>query len=257
MRFRATLAYDGRNYQGFQRQKDGVPTVQAELEHAIRRITVQNDVTVVGAGRTDSGVHAIGQVIAFDVTWTKSPETLLRGINAVLPPDIALQDLHVASEGFHPRFSAQARQYIYTVIQTQQRQPLWNGLAWQINQPINFSEMQTFSQAFLGRQDFGALGHPPQGDNTVREMFISEWDCQPIGHTTHYHYTVEGTAFLHHMVRRMVGLMVNVGRGWLSLDEGIAILRSCDVSRVRIMAPPQGLVLAHVRYDADDLNLTS
>jgi tRNA pseudouridine38-40 synthase len=247
-RFRATLAYDGTAYQGFQRQADHIPTVQAELERAIRRITVQHHVTVLGAGRTDSGVHATGQVIAFDVEWTKPPEALLRGINAVLPPDIALQDLDVVAESFHPRFSAQARQYIYTVIQIQQRQPLWNGLAWQVSQPIDFDLMQTYAQAFLGRQDFGALGHAPQGDNTVREMFISQWDAQPMANTIHYHYRVEGTAFLHHMVRRMVGLMVNVGRGWLTLDEGIAILKSCDVSRVRIMAPPQGLVLAGVRY---------
>jgi tRNA pseudouridine38-40 synthase len=250
MRFRATLAYDGRAYQGFQRQSVGIPTVQATLERAIRQITVSHDVTVIGAGRTDSGVHATGQVIAFDVRWDKSPDVLLRGINALLPSDIALQDLDVVTDDFHPRFSARARRYIYTIIHAKQRQPLWNGLAWQVSQSIDFDLMQTFAQAFLGRQDFGALGHAPQGDNTVREMFISEWRAQPLAdQIIQYQYTVEGTAFLHHMVRRMVGLMVNVGRGWLTLDEGIAVLKSCDVSRVRIMAPPQGLVLAQVRYD--------
>lgn len=249
MRFRGTLAYDGRSYQGFQRQAVGIPTIQAELERAIRQITVNHEVTVVGAGRTDSGVHATGQVIAFDAEWDKSSAVLLRGINAVLPSDIALQDLAVTTDDFHPRFSARARRYIYTIIQAEQRQPLWNGLAWHVSQPIDLDLMQTFAREFLGRQDFGALGHAPQGDNTVREMFISEWNAQPTETAImRYQYTVEGTAFLHHMVRRMVGLMVNVGRGWLSLDEGVAVLKSCDVSRVRIMAPPQGLVLAQVRY---------
>lgn len=247
-RFRATLAYDGTAYQGFQRQAGDIPTIQAMLERAICRITAQQTITVLGAGRTDSGVHATGQVIAFDVEWEKPTEALLRGVNAVLPNDIALQDLAVVSETFHPRFSAQARQYIYKVINSQHRQPLWKGLAWQVGQPIDFDLMQTYAQSFLGRQDFGALGHAPHGDNTVREIFISRWEAQQVGNTLHYHYTVEGTAFLHHMVRRMVGLMVNVGRGWLTVDEGIAILKSCDMSQVRIMAPPQGLVLARVQY---------
>src|SRR5512143_20604 len=117
MRYRATLAYDGTAYTGFQRQAEGLVTVQGAVEQAINKVTEQA-VTVIGAGRTDSGVHATGQVITFDVTnWNRGDEVLLRAINANLPGDIALQDLSPAPPGFHPRFSAQSRLYRYDVVQ--------------------------------------------------------------------------------------------------------------------------------------------
>src|SRR5262249_47161315 len=121
MRYRATLAYDGTAYQGFQRQIGDTPTVQLALEKAITRVTEQK-VTVSGAGGTDSGVPATGQVIASDVDWKHSDEALLRAINAKLPPDIALQDITPAPD-FHPRFEAVSRLYRYRVFQSKQRQP--------------------------------------------------------------------------------------------------------------------------------------
>ncbi|NOK85998.1 MAG: tRNA pseudouridine(38-40) synthase TruA [Chloroflexi bacterium AL-W] len=245
-RFRATLAYDGTAYQGFQRQRDGVPTVQNTVEQAIQRITSQA-VSVIAAGRTDSGVHAVGQVIAFDADWTRPVADLLRGINAVLPSDVALQDLQEQA-GFHPRYDALSRQYIYTIIQSPQRQPLWVRRAWIIREPLNMDVMNAAAALFVGRHDFAALGHPPQGENTVRDLFVSEWAYTPHSFGSEYVYTVRATAFLHHMVRRMVGLMADVGRGWMALEACARIFADADISQVKTIAPPQGLVLASVQY---------
>jgi tRNA pseudouridine38-40 synthase len=245
-RFRATLAYDGTAYQGFQRQLADVPTVQGTVEQAIQKITSQA-VGVTAAGRTDSGVHASGQVIAFDVEWTRPINALLQGINAVLPPDIALQDLQQQA-GFHPRYDALSRQYVYTIVQSPQRQPLWARWAWYIRQPLNVEVMNVVAASFIGQHDFAAFGHPPQGTNTVRNVFISEWKSvlHPFG--VQYVYKVRATAFLHHMVRRMVGLMADVGRGWLTVDASATIVANRDIAQVKTIAPPQGLVLDSVQY---------
>src|SRR5262245_56052776 len=115
IRYRATLAYDGTAYLGFQRQAGNAPTIQAAVETAITAVTGQQ-VTVIGAGRTDTGVHALGQVIAFDVDWSHSPEELMRALNALLPEDIALQSI-TRQPGFHPRFDATSRVYRYYILQ--------------------------------------------------------------------------------------------------------------------------------------------
>jgi len=249
MTYRATLAYDGSAYQGFQRQAGDTPTIQLALERAIAAVTGQS-VTVNAAGRTDSGVHAVGQVIAFDVDWSHGPHDLLRAVNAHLPDDIALQDMR-QQHGFHPRYDALARCYRYTVIQAGQRQPLWRNSAWWVRQPLDMNRLQQAADLLRGRHDFAAFGQPPQGENTVREMYRSGWTR----HTEHFGarlvYEVEGTAFLHHMVRRMVGLQVEVGRGVVDLQTFARIFASADLSMVKVIAPPQGLVLWRVRYPDD------
>ncbi|TVR21161.1 MAG: tRNA pseudouridine(38-40) synthase TruA [Anaerolineaceae bacterium] len=247
-RWCAILAYDGTAYQGFQRQASGTPTVQAELEAAIRRITAQ-DVTVIAAGRTDTGVHATGQVIAFDVDWPHPPAALLRALNAALPPDVALQGI-VRRDGFHPRYDAREREYVYTVIHAPQRQPLTRNQAWYVPQPLALDAMNRAAAVLVGRHDFATFGQSPHGDNTVREVFRSAW-AQVAGESgvTTFRYTISATAFLHHMVRRIVGLLVNVGRGWLTVADFAAIFAGADRSRVGIIAPPCGLVLRYVGYD--------
>src|SRR5437762_2008204 len=123
-RYRATVAYDGTNYQGFQRQAGDTPTIQGALEAAISRISRGQSVTVLGAGRTDTGVHATGQVIAFDLIWRHTEDDLLRAINALLPMEIAVQKLTRAEPGFHPRYDARSRTYQYFVYEAQIRQPM-------------------------------------------------------------------------------------------------------------------------------------
>ncbi len=244
-RFRATLAYDGTGYQGFQRQQNGIRTVQGAIERAVNDIT-GNAVSVVAAGRTDTGVHATGQVIAFDVIWSHEDDDLLRAINARLPVDIALQDIR-QQEGFHPRFDAQSRSYCYQVMVTAQRDPMFWNRMWQVQQPLKLEAMQAAADELLGTHDFAAFGKPPQGNNTVREVLRSEWAQDGAV----YSYDIEATAFLHRMVRRIVGNLVDVGRGWISVEAFAAVLESRDISQAKTMAPPQGLVLKCVNYSEE------
>jgi tRNA pseudouridine38-40 synthase len=200
-------------------------------------------------------------VIAFEVEWVRDSETLLRALNAVLPADIALQDLaHEPEARFHPRFSASSREYQYTVLQTPQRQPLMHRYAWHVRHELQLDAMQTAAALLLGEHDFATFGHSPQGDNTVRVVFRSEWQAvsasavQPTQiaqlalQMDGLIYTIEATAFLQHMVRRIVGMLVEVGRGALSVAEFKTSFESADLAQARTIAPPQGLILTAVRY---------
>lgn len=246
-RYRATLAYDGTAYLGFQRQAGDTPTIQGALERALARISGQQ-VTVIGAGRTDSGVHARGQVIAFDVDWGHDDQSLLRAINAHLPADIALQAI-CQHEGFHPRFDALSRVYSYTIVQASQRQPLLRHNAWWIRQPLNLKAMQQAATLLVGEHDFATFGQPSQGTSTIRKVLVSEWQMIVEHGADRLIYKVEANAFLQHMVRRMVGALADVGRGALGVREFEALFHQRQLQQGRIsVAPPQGLVLELVRY---------
>jgi len=245
----ATLAYDGSAYYGFQRQPEPRPTIQGAVETAISRVTRQS-ASVVGAGRTDSGVHAVGQVIAFDVDWKHADGQLLQAINSQLPRDIALQDLW-RQAGFHPRYDALWRQYAYRIAAKPVRQPLLNGQVWQlVGQSLNLERMQQAAERLLGEHDFAAFGTAPQAgsSNTVRQVYVSQWTLAAGDYGHIYTYRVRSTAFLYHMVRRMVGLMVQVGRGQITLDDFMAIFASHDIQQAKLLAPPNGLVLEAVHY---------
>ncbi|MGQ9888132.1 MAG: tRNA pseudouridine(38-40) synthase TruA [Aggregatilineales bacterium] len=245
-RYRATLAYDGTAYQGFQRQSGGAPTIQGALEEALARVTGQL-VTVTGAGRTDAGVHATGQVIAFDVAWRHSDAELLRALNAVLPDDIALQDI-AQQPGFHPRFDAVARLYTYDVLNAPQRQPLLRCRAWHVWTPLDRDALRAAAALLVGEHDFATFGQPPCGTNTVRTVLRSEWAAQPVNGGALLTYTIEANAFLQHMARRIVGMLVDVGRGALTLAQFEAAFRAADLAQAGALAPPHGLALAQVRY---------
>lgn len=245
-RYRALLAYDGEAYQGFQRQAGAAPTVQAALETALRQLCGEVR-CLSAAGRTDAGVHAEAQVIAFDVDWPHSPRALQAAMNAHLPQDLALWALEEAPD-FHPRYDARSRVYRYQIVQAAQRQPLLRRYAWWIATSLRFEAMQAAASALIGEHDFGAFGRAPRGENTVRIVYQSNWSAEERAERALLTYRIEANAFLHHMVRRLVGTMVEVGRGRLSVEEFIAILRSRDRTLARQMAPAHGLVLESVRY---------
>lgn len=244
-RYRATLAYDGSAYNGYQRQLD-VPTVQEEVENALNTI-LKVPTTVYAAGRTDTGVHATGQVIAFDADWKHDDELLLKALNARLPDDIALQDIK-QQEGFHPRFDALSRTYRYQVAAVDVRQPLLNKRAWQMQKNMDDAALQRTAAMLIGEHDFAAFGNPPQGNNTVRRIFQSVWQHNPEPYGRLYVYTVTATAFLHHMVRRLVAIQVAVATGRIPFEQFEDVFRSADLSCNRWIAPPQGLTLAEVSY---------
>lgn len=201
---------------------------------------------VTGAGRTDSGVHAFGQVISFDVDWRHEEKALLRALNAVLPDDIALQALG-PKPGFHPRFDATSRRYAYYV--TGANQPLMRQRTWQVYRALDLEAMNAAAALLVGEHDFATFGTPPQGSSTVRRVMMSEWR-QEAGLLIPQAlvYRVEATAFLQHMVRRIVGLLVEIGLGVTNLEAFAARFRAADLGQAGRVAPPQGLYLEAVYY---------
>lgn len=256
LRYRATVEYDGTDFLGFQVQARG-RTVQGELEKAIERVT-QNQVRVLGAGRTDAGVHASGQVIAFDVSWRHTTQDLHRALNAVLPMDIAISDLTSTRFTFHPRFDAKWRRYRYTVLNQPARSPLWARYAHHAPEPLDLRMMNEASRRFIGSHDFVAFGKPVRGDSTVREVMQAEW-LRPCVHSKGATYLkgVEGkllvfeitaNAFLYRMVRNIVGTLLRVGRGELAPDVVTALMEAGDRAASGPPAPARGLCLAKVEY---------
>ncbi len=241
--YRAVVEYDGTDYHGFQIQA-GAPTIQEELERALARITGE-ETRVIGAGRTDAGVHATGQVIAFHATWRHSLEDLQRALNAVLPAAIVVKELADAPAGFHPRFSASSRVYRYAVLNQPWRSPLWARFAHHVATPLAVGAMNEAAATIIGRHDFVAFGQPPQGENSVRQVFRAEWRRDDVWCC----FYIEADAFLRGMVRSLVGTMLLVGQGRLSVSEFADILASGDRGRAAPPAPPCGLYLTEVKYE--------
>lgn len=242
VRYWAKIEYDGTDFYGFQLQA-AERTVQGDLEQALYQVTrVQTRVT--GAGRTDTGVHARGQVIAFDAEWRHQTADLQRALNAVLPADVAVVELGVARPGFHPRFDAQSRTYTYTILCRPWRSPLERRRAWHVPYHLDVERMAEASQCLVGTQDLTTFGRPPQGDNPVRTVMEAVWQKQD----SRLMFDITANAFLHRMVRSLVGSLVLVGSGQLSPDEFRAMLAARDASRIKQIAPAQGLCLVRVNY---------
>lgn len=241
-RYKALVAYDGTAYNGFQRQLDQ-PTIQGELEQAIHKI-FRRPVTVIGAGRTDSGVHALGQVVAFDLDWPHGEAALLRALNANLPDDIGIQELTEAPPDFHPRFDARRRAYVYNIYNYKVPHPLFRHQSWHVIRPLALERMNEAAVTILGEHDFATFGQPPQGENTVRYVFSAEWHQKDSFHT----FTIEANAFLYRMVRSLVGSMKLVGEGSWTVEAFVTALAAKDRSQAGQTAPPQGLFLQSVTY---------
>jgi tRNA pseudouridine38-40 synthase len=242
MRVRAVVAYDGTDYGGFQRQSNA-PTVQAALEAALAQVT-QEKVAVLSAGRTDTGVHAAGQVIAFDTAWRHDLDDLWRALNAVLPVDIAVQEIKEAAPGFHPRYAACSRRYRYTVHNAPVRWPQARRYSLHVASPLDVAAMQQAAQSLVGEHDFATFGQPPQGEVTVRRVLAAEWG----GELPWLTFDIEANAFLYRMVRSIVGTLLQVGCGAMSVEEFAAARAACDRSQAGPTAPPHGLCLMEVKY---------
>jgi tRNA pseudouridine38-40 synthase len=243
-RYRATIAYDGTGYHGFQRQApEHEPTIQGEIERALTEVG-QPGITVLGSGRTDAGVHATGQVIAFRVEWRHSLEDLQRALNAVLPADIAVLDLDEAASGFHPRYDAVSREYVYTIYNAPVRNPLYRLNALHVAEPLDVDAMNETAADLVGEHDFAAFGLPTAGDVTVRRMLSAK--CLAV--LPLVQVVLEANGFLYRMVRSIVGTLLLVGRGEVTRDQFRAVMESCDRSRAGAPVPPQGLCLTRVNY---------
>jgi len=170
---RAVIEYDGADLLGFQIQAEG-RTVQGELERVLLRLT-QRPVRVLGSGRTDAGVHAEGQVIAFRASWKHSLPDLHRALNALLPTEIAVRSIELAPPTFHPRFSALKRWYRYQVGLWSGHSPLRARYAWELGPDLDVEAMNTAASYLVGSHDFGSFGQPPQGEITIRHVFRATW----------------------------------------------------------------------------------
>ncbi len=242
--YRAKVEYDGTDFFGFQVQV-GQRTVQGEIERALEAVTGAKT-RVIGAGRTDRGVHARGQVVRFEGEWRHGLADLQRALNATLRDDVAILELDLAPEGFHPRFSALRRAYRYTILRRFWRSPLERRTAWHVSQELDVGRMVEASGYLVGTHDFTTFGRPPQGENAVRNVFGAEWKAKG----SRLFFDIEANAFLYRMVRSIVGTLVLVGSGQVSPEEVGSFLQARDRSVVKQVAPAHGLCLMRVDYDA-------
>lgn len=257
----ALVAYDGTDYHGFQAQANAV-SVQQMLEDALDCFAERRS-RLTAAGRTDTGVHATGQVIAVQVNWRHSLEALQRAWNIHLPPTIVVRGVQAAPDGFHPRFSALSRTYRYTVQCGGQdggrsevnRSPLTHRYAWFEPRPLDVAAMNAVSATLVGHHDFATFGQPPQGENTLRMVQAARWEWvieSPPSVSSFAGspliFTITATAFLRQMVRSLVGSMLAVGRGEWTQEVFADAWAAVDRNRSAPPAAPQGLVLEKVTY---------
>ena len=241
-RYKAVIAYDGTDFCGFQTQLQD-RTVQGVIEAALAKIS-NNFVRITGAGRTDTGVHATGQVISFNLAWKHTSHQLQKALTANLPEDVCVTSLTAVHQNFHPRFDALSRQYCYTIINQFNRDVLRRRYTTHIRHPLNLDLMQRASQHLIGTYDFAAFGKPPQGDNTVRTITQAEWFSQE----KTLKFKITANAFLYRMVRNIVGTLIQVGLGKIKTEEFKEIILSKNKSKAGPTAVARGLCLIKVKY---------
>jgi tRNA pseudouridine38-40 synthase len=243
MQVRLTLEYDGTNYCGWQLQS-GQDSIQGRIEAALAQIFGAL-VRVRGAGRTDAGVHARGQVAAARLPREFDPGDLKRALNALLPDDIVVLDAAAAPDEFDPRRDARSRIYEYRVLNRSNASAFEHRYSWLVREPLDLGALGAAAREFTGEHDFAAfrtLGSEEK--TTLRRVLASGWRAD--GEIVTYH--VEATGFLRHMVRTMVAAMVAIGSGRAGANGIRALLQSRDRSSAPAPAPAAGLFLVEVRY---------
>ena len=243
---RLTLAYEGTAFAGWQRQP-GARTVQAAVEDALAAVE-QRPVAVVAAGRTDAGVHALAQVASADVFNRLPPPVLMRALNVRLPEDVRVIEAAEAPPGFNARHDARAKVYRYTMAVGHDPGPFVRRVVWHIPARLDVAAMARAAALLVGEHDFSAF-QAAGGDvkTSIRRLLASELRDEP-GSPHYLRYHVTGTGFLRHMVRNIVGTLVDIGRHRWPADDILHILASRTRHRAGATAPPQGLVLVRVVY---------
>jgi len=237
------IAYDGTDYHGFQRQSPArEPSIQGTLEGALSKIGQPG--VVLGAGRTDAGVHASGQVIAFNVDWRHTLNDLQRALNATLPADIAVLELEQAADIFHPRYDAVSRAYRYSISNTRVRNPLTVRYTLHVPQALDAEVMRRALAYAIGDHDFAAFGRSTVGESTIRSVYRAE----VIAGGSAIAIELQANGFLYRMVRRIVGTLISIGRGERAPADFFEILKSADPNRAGPAAAANGLCLIAVNY---------
>lgn len=242
-RYQIILAYDGTGLSGSQRQATA-RTAQSELENALRRLGWQGR-SVLLAGRTDTGVHASGQVAAFDLEWNHPLDELVRALNSNLPAEMAVSAAKIVSDDFHPRFDARSRRYRYRLYCQPLRDPLRERFAWRLWPSVDGDALQEAGKLLIGTHDFAAFGTPPRpGKSTIRTVMRAKWQNQGDEWT----FEVQAEAFLYHMVRRLVYVQVVVGQGKFPAQVIADLLEGRQRVIPAGLAPANGLTLVEVTY---------
>ncbi|MGH9387077.1 MAG: tRNA pseudouridine(38-40) synthase TruA [Vicinamibacterales bacterium] len=244
-RFKLTIEYAGTKYSGWQKQKTA-RTVQGEIERAIAVATSERSFEFQGSGRTDAGVHALEQVAHLELRQAIPPETLRRRINDELPSDINILTVDRTGARFHARHAAVARSYLYQIAR--RRSAFAKPFVWWIKEPLDIDRMREAASSFSGMHDFRSFSDAdPDEQSTdvqVDEVVVGEAGDLIL-------IRVTGSHFIWKMVRRMVGVVAEVGRGGMNPDNVDALLRSADSTPARLTAPASGLFLAKVFYERE------
>jgi tRNA pseudouridine38-40 synthase len=246
--YKAKAAYDGTAYKGWQLQKKGIPTVQGKIEEALSRIFDVERVKVQGASRTDSGVHALGQMIQFRASKNIPLYNLLRGANSALPADIRILDMEYADPSFHPIFSAFGKHYSYTFIYPDN--PLKNRYAYTLDAPVDIIRMEKALSLFTGEKDFSAFRNMASRDPEkspvchIRSFFMDHTPGTYIFH-------IKGNRFLYNMIRIVMGTLLGLGQGKINEEEILKAFKTGDRKLIGKTLAPEGLVLEEVYYNND------
>lgn len=240
--YKVILSYNGSGFAGFQRQK-GERTVQGEFEASLRKLDWKGQ-SILASGRTDTGVHAIGQVVTFQLDWEHDLEDLRNALNFYLPRDMAAKSVEWVPDDFHPRFDAISRCYSYQIICQPVRDPIHEIFAWRVWPEFDLKRVLRASKAMIGAYDFAAFGSPTSKNGvTIREIFSIDWKSQD----GVYQCEICANAFLYHMVRRIVFVLVKIGQN--EAPENL-VEESLKTGKMPVtgLAPAAGLVLKEVRY---------
>ena len=238
------VEYDGTDYKGWQIQTSE-PTIQGVIEEKLG-IILNRETRITGSGRTDAGVHALNQVAHFLTRSKIDPELLKKGLNSLLPPDIVVKELSEVDADFHARYSAKSRVYKYLIWNGNTLSPFYRRFSWHLHNQLDIEKMREAAECLIGWHDFASFQGADSKDRTSeREIMrfairgrLKGWIIT----------TVEASAFLRHMVRNIMGTLIEVGKGGMTVEEFRDILESKDRSKAGITAPPQGLFLKEVKY---------
>jgi tRNA pseudouridine38-40 synthase len=252
-RFKLTIEYAGTRYSGWQIQKNA-RTIQGEIDRAVRTVTNRADFELYGSGRTDAGVHAAAQVAHLDVSTNLPPDTLVRRVNDELPSDINVLSAQIVPHRFHARHDAVERRYVYQI--SRRRTAFAKAYVWWVKDPLDVPRMRDAAQAFVGMRDFRAFAasdagrrtddDEPTGPERSTLVLLERIDIVEDGDLVLVR--IEGSHFLWKMVRRIVGVLVEIGRGALDVRAAAAFMTDGSDAPARLTAPPSGLFLERVSY---------
>lgn len=250
--FKLTIAYDGTDFHGWQMQS-GKPTIQGEIVSVLRRLTQDRGIVLHGAGRTDAGVHALGQVASFRAQSALSAAEFQRALNALLPPAIRVVGAEEVGPEFHARWSARGKIYCYRLYRGKVVPPAIWRYVLHYPFPLDEERMRAAAAKFVGSHDFAAFAASTGSEeddkerSTIREVYSAELVRCASGEELHY--VVRGRSFLRYMVRKMVGTLLDVGRGRLEPEDIDRLYESRDRSKSGPTVPPQGLCMVSVEHE--------